>query len=514
MDVSQRGIDKVCSSLFALTDNATISSLESHTASPSRGFTRRGRFAVAMFRTIRLSELRIRATGGAPFGVSPEAFPLCAEVFSVAPEEEPLYMLSLWSRFTRNRASALYVLFGSQAVSAIGSRLTSVAIGIWLYQTYGTVTPLLLVPLFQELPALLFGGWLGLAVDRRSRKAMIVLADAGQAVGTLALLLSVAGGRFELWQLYAVSALQGGFAALQGPAVGAATYQMADEAELDRVNGLRELSFPLAGVVAPALAGLLLAPIGLVGIMIVDLATFAIAAAVAALLPLPGRIERPTSPEADSRPSLWRESLQGFAFLATRRGLLALTCFTVWWNFLLNGPLELALPFLLTRTGSDAATAWLLAAMNGGALFGALLAAVGLPFRGRLAPMFGGALLAAAMFVAFGFADAPWSLGASIFLLMAPLPMFGALFASLVQLRVPEELHGRVFAAVGQLNAVAAPLSFAIVGPLADIWLEPASVAAGSPGDGMGRLLAAAGLLIAIGALLTFLRRDVRALER
>lgn len=35
---------------------------------------------------------------------------------------------------------------------------------------------------------------------------------------------------------------------------------------------------------------------------------------------------------------------------------------------LLNGPLELAIPYLLARTGSDRSMSWLLGAMNAGSL--------------------------------------------------------------------------------------------------------------------------------------------------
>ncbi len=84
------------------------------------------------------------------------------------------------------------------------------------------------------------------------------------------------------------------------------------------------------------------------------------------------------------------------------KGLLALVIFMAWWNLMINGPLELAIPHLLARTGSDRLMSLLLGAMNAGALGGALFVIGGFTFRKRPIPMFAGSLLTAAMFLLFG----------------------------------------------------------------------------------------------------------------
>lgn len=47
----------------------------------------------------------------------------------------------------QNRRTAYTLLF-TQGLSLIGSRMTGIAIGIWLFQTTGKTTYLLLVPFF------------------------------------------------------------------------------------------------------------------------------------------------------------------------------------------------------------------------------------------------------------------------------------------------------------------------------------------------------------------------------
>jgi DHA3 family macrolide efflux protein-like MFS transporter len=64
----------------------------------------------------------------------------------------------------RQMTTTLYRFLGLQGLSILGSRLTAIALGIWIVKETGSVTPLLLISLFNEVP-LLFGTWIGLAVS-------------------------------------------------------------------------------------------------------------------------------------------------------------------------------------------------------------------------------------------------------------------------------------------------------------------------------------------------------------
>lgn len=153
--------------------------------------------------------------------------------------------------------TVFYIILITQTISLVGSRMTAVAVGIWVFKETGSTTPLLLAVFFAELPGMLAGSVAGVLVDRWDRRRVLMLSDAGQAAGTLLLLASFLSGRFELWHLYAVSLLQGCFAILQGPARDAATTLLVPKAQRERANGIQQMSFPLAGVVAPVLAGTL-----------------------------------------------------------------------------------------------------------------------------------------------------------------------------------------------------------------------------------------------------------------
>jgi MFS family permease len=107
----------------------------------------------------------------------------------------------------RSKLLTFYTLLVTQSLSLIGSRMTAVAIGIWIFNETGQTAPLLLTSFFTELPGMLGGSLAGVLVDRWNRKLVLILADAGQGIGSLLLLVSFQSGAFQLWHLYAVAFL-------------------------------------------------------------------------------------------------------------------------------------------------------------------------------------------------------------------------------------------------------------------------------------------------------------------
>ncbi|MDT8307643.1 MAG: hypothetical protein RRC07_17045 [Anaerolineae bacterium] len=67
-----------------------------------------------------------------------------------------------------------YALLLTQGLSLIGSRMTVIGIGIWLYSTTNTATPLLLMAFFNELPAVFAGSFAGVLVDRWPRRRVLL----------------------------------------------------------------------------------------------------------------------------------------------------------------------------------------------------------------------------------------------------------------------------------------------------------------------------------------------------
>jgi DHA3 family macrolide efflux protein-like MFS transporter len=419
------------------------------------------------------------------------------------------------------RLTTFSILLVTQSFSLLGSRMTEIAVGIWVFNQTGNVTPLLLASFFAELPGMLGGSLAGVLVDRWDRRRVMMLSDSGQAFGSLLLLFSFLSGDFQIWQLYLVSLLQGVFATFQGPAQSAVITMLVGEAHRERANGIQEMAFPLAGVVAPVLTGVVYAGLGVSGVITVDLATFLLAVGVVFLLRIPH--PKPTQEGLALQGGILREAFGALRFLRLRRGLLRLILYMTLMNFMLNGPLELAIPYLISITGSETLMGGIMGVMSLGALAGAGLIALFGGFRPRMPLLLGGLLLTGLMFLVYGAARSPLLLSASLFFLMAPLPSSWALQNAILQVKTPPDMQGRMFALVSQLGFLGSTLSFLLTGPLVDRVLKPA---ASSPawsrltpllgsGDaaGMGLLLLATGVIILLATLGVEASHEVRHLE-
>jgi DHA3 family macrolide efflux protein-like MFS transporter len=425
----------------------------------------------------------------------------------------------IWPRL--RKLFAFFVIVITQTISLIGSRMTAIAVGIWLFNHTGNTSPLLLTAFFTELPGMMAGGLAGVLIDRWDRRRVLMLADAGQAVGTLLLAASFGTGHFQIWQLYVIVLLQGSFATIQGPAKEAATTMLVPEPGRERANAVQQMAFPLAGVIAPVLAGLVYALVNVTGVVLIDLLTFAVALAAVLVINIPSPM--PTEEGQEDRGDLFREFLAGWRYLSRRRSLLYLVLYLTLISFLLNGPLELTIPYLIAVTDNEELAGVLLGLGSLGAFSGAALIAVWGGTRPRMHTLLPGLLLTGVMFLVYGMARSTFLLGASMFLLFLPLPMMGALFVSIIQVKTPPDMQGRIFALIAQLGFLASTTSFLATGPLVDRVLEPAvgrpgwrlvePIVGPAPGAGMGLLLVLTGLLILVSTLAVYGWPLVRRLE-
>jgi DHA3 family macrolide efflux protein-like MFS transporter len=414
-----------------------------------------------------------------------------------------------------------YVLTITQTLSLIGSRMTSVALSIWIFNQTGDVTPILLTSFFMEMPGMLMASLSGVLADRWDRRYAMMLGDAGEAVGTLFLMASFLSGGFQVWHLYAAALVMGVFMTLQEPAADAAITMLVPDAHRERANAIKEMAFPLAGVIAPVLTGFLFVLIDVTGILLIDLATFAVAVVVVYRLPIPR--PQPSDEGELAQGNVWQELRGGLRFLTRRRALLGLVLYMTVINFLLNGPLELSIPYITSVTGHEELVGLLLGVMSLGALAGASMMAVWGGTRPRIHTLLPGMLIAGLMLVLYGIVRTPLLLGIVLFLVLLPLPITNAVFKSIMQVKTPPDMQGRVFAIVFQLAFLATPISFLITGPLVDKLIEPAVGGPGwhiveplvgsQSGAGMGLVIAAAGVLIIVITLSIYALPAIRKLE-
>ncbi|MEL6308581.1 MAG: MFS transporter [Chloroflexota bacterium] len=336
------------------------------------------------------------------------------------------------------------------------------------------------------------------------------------------MLASFVSGTFEIWHLYVIVTIQSMFSAFQRPALQASITMLVPDEQRDRANAIQQMGGPIANIIAPAVAGLLFSAFGVVGAILIDLATFLIAVLVISRVSIPQ--PKQTAEGAMLKGSLFKESFYGLQYIWARKGLLGLVLFFAMINLLATGYSALETPYLLARTQDTSVLGILLSISSAGALIGGILYGVWGGTKSRIHTVMGAMMLAMLGLVLLGMSQTWWMLALSTLLLMTPLPMINAAAASIIQATVAPDVQGRVFAALQQISMLMMPIGMLAVGPLADHVFEPAVGGAGwarfapfvgtSFGSGMGLLIMIAGGIAFVLTLLAYSVPVIRNVEK
>jgi hypothetical protein len=133
----------------------------------------------------------------------------------------------------------LLLLCAGELVSTAGSALTTLAASLLIYRLTGSALQVSLLLVAAALPSLLVGLLAGVFVDRLDRKRILIAADLGRAVLSLALPWLV--GRGSFW-LYAVVFLSSALGQFFNPAHESILADVAGERERTAANSLMALS--------------------------------------------------------------------------------------------------------------------------------------------------------------------------------------------------------------------------------------------------------------------------------
>jgi len=172
------------------------------------------------------------------------------------------------------------LLFAGQVLSLVGDRVMLVALPFAVLEAGGNVRSVGLVVGAQLVPFLVFALVGGVVSDRSDRRRVLIASDvarlAVQAAGA-ALLLSGAATPFALGVL---AALYGTADAFFQPAfTGLLPQTVSHPGQLQPANALRGMSFSVASIAGPTLAGVLVAGIGAGAAMLFDAGSFAVSVA-------------------------------------------------------------------------------------------------------------------------------------------------------------------------------------------------------------------------------------------
>ena len=391
------------------------------------------------------------------------------------------------------------LLWIGQTVSMIGDGTYYVAVAWLVYQDLGgSPAAFALVGIAWSLPQLVLILAAGALSDRMDRRHLMIAGDLLRLVSILAIGLLTLADQITIPILVGLVLFYGSGQALFMPAFSSIIPSIVSEDVLVEANSVGQVMRPLAMTIIGPLVGGLLLLLGTGWAFVFDAVTFAASAGCIALM----RVRR----QADEGPHepLVPQIKEGIAYVRSETWIwVALVTATVS-LFCVWGPWETLVPYVISHdlSGSGADLAFVFAAGGlGSVLVGILAAQRGSLGRRPITVMYLAWALGMFATAGFGLITAVWQGLFVAFVTEGSISLLVVIWYTALQRLVPEHYLGRVMSLDWMISIAGLPLSFAVVGPLAN-WI------------GTDETLILAGVLGAAVTIAAMFVRGARAPER
>lgn len=359
------------------------------------------------------------------------------------------------------------LLFAAVGIEVFGTGMWTIVMVFQVLALDDSPLALSAVATGMSLGLFLFSILGGVVADRFSKRTIIITVQgltAAMMTGVAALSLT---GSIELWHVGAASFVMGAGSAFFYPAYSAYLPQVLPPEQLLAANGLEGALRPSMGQgLGPAAGGVVVGMFFPAAGAIIVASSYAIAFVITLFLRHKDEPVQSTSPE--ERTSVWSDIRTGVKYVTQTRWLLWTLIFGSSLALIIQGPIEVLLPFL-TRERFEEAEAtfgFLLAAYGiGGAVGSLVVSSLKLPRRYLtfMILCWGGGTLP---LVVIGAADNLFVMLAALFTVGATTGAGVVIWGTLLQRLVPLEMIGRVASLDFFVSIAFMPVSIAIAGPL------------------------------------------------
>ncbi|MDZ5623382.1 MFS transporter [Nocardioides bizhenqiangii] len=385
--------------------------------------------------------------------------------------------------------------FASRAVDLLGDIMGGVALVFAVLEVSDSPSAVGIVLAAHSIPMVAFLLVGGVLADRFGRTLIIQLSNVTAGFTALAIAALVLSGTAEIWQLAALTAVNGVAAAANQPALAGLLPQLAPKGALQQANALNGLLRNGSLVVAPAAAGALVVGVGAGWAIAINGATYLLSAAL--LLP----IKLPAPPPRDDGDSIIKDLRTGWGFFRRTTWLWIIVLAFGVLNALSSGGFSTLGP-AHAKSSEIGVHGWALILSAGAAgLVVTSIIFLRVPLhRPLLWGMLGCAVYSLQM-IALGTTTELWVLLLAAFVGGAGIEIFGLGWELAMQEHVPPDMLSRVYSYDMLGSFIAIPIGQLAFGPLGAAF-------------GLQNMILAAGIAYGVISLLTLASRSVRTMSR
>jgi len=365
------------------------------------------------------------------------------------------------------------LLWLGQLDTSLGQWMDNISRGYLIYHITSSPLQLGLAAAVRGIPLLLFGIIAGALADRSNRKAQLIVAQVTNALLNFILATLVLTNRVQPWHVYVTGFLAGTVQAFQNPARQTLVSDVAGPRHLLNALALNSMAVNSSRAVGPALAGLLIATIGVHGSYYIQAIMYVLATVWTFQMRIP---ERSIESVRVAQEPLFQSIKAGFAYVSTNRNIRTQLILAL-------GPLTLGMPFTNMMPifakdvlhGGAQLQGFLLSAFGIGSLLGAIvIASIPRHHADALPAVIGAAVFSITVFF-FGLSHWVWLSLACAFICGIFMTTYQTQNQALLQLSTPRHIRGRVMS-IYLINRATIPLGTLLAGALAHQLGGPAAV--------------------------------------
>ena len=417
-----------------------------------------------------------------------------------------------------------YIIFWiSQAISQLGSSMTSFSLVLWVYTQNGTAMTVSLMTFFNYVPYIIISLFAGTFVDAHSKKKIMLAADSIAAICSLSVFALNTVNGLQIWHIYLVNFIIGLTNAFQGPASSVALGKIVPQEKIKQISGMNSFSSNLVAVMSPICAAALFGFGSLNLIIAIDLISFLFAFLILLFVM---KIPEDTVAKIDKK-NMFSGCKDGLLYLKHNQGIFIIITTMALLNFFSRLTYENILsPMILMRSANNSMVLGTVNTIMGvGGILGGIIVSTGKVKASSAKMIYISAILSFLLgdiLMGVGRNVIAWSVAG----LMAsiPIPFINAGQMEIMYKNIPNDMQGRIFSVRNAIQFSTIPIAILLGGFLADSVFEPfmmldnpvtrflkISVGEGA-GSGMAVMFLCTGILGTLFSIIFYNRKDIRNL--
>jgi len=392
------------------------------------------------------------------------------------------------------------VIWSGQLFSILSSAIVQFAIVLWLSFETKSAEVLSFAMIAALLPQTMIGPFVGVFVDRWSRKRTMILADSFVAFCSAVLALLFYLDCVEIWHIYALLAFRSVGSAFHNPAMEASVPLLAPESELLRVSGINQVIYSICNIAGPALGAVFMTSFDMTYVLMFDVVGAIIACSSLLFVFIPNPEKKSEETERD----VLREMREGFNVVYEKIGLRRMMMISITVTFFLM-PVATLFPLMtLNHFNGNAFQMSLVEVIWGvGMLVGGAILSIW-KFKVRKTTLINASYVVLGL--TFLFSGVLPESGFVYFVILTALagvsaPFFHGPFTSLLQIYIHPSYLGRVFSLLGSVSMLPSMVGLAATGYIADT-------------IGVANSFIISGAVITVAGIYSFFVKTIRSLEQ